>query len=103
MLTMIAEHRPEIAALCRRFGVRRLDVFGSAARDDFDPARSDLDFLVEFDARAPAALSLKTYLGLKETLEALFGRNVDLVEPGAMHNPYVKASIERSRELLFAA
>ena len=67
------------------------------------PARSDLDFLVEFDAGAPAALSLKTYIELKEALEALFGRNVDLVEPGAMRNPYVKANIERSREFLFVA
>ena len=51
MLSLIAEHRAEIAALCRRFGVRRLAVFGSAARGaDFDPARSDVDFLVEFAA-----------------------------------------------------
>ncbi len=104
MLPLIAERRSEIAALCRRFGVRRLTVFGSAARgEDFDPARSDLDFLVEFDRGEPEALSLKTFFGLKESLEALFGRSVDLVEPGAMRNPYLKASIERSREPVFEA
>jgi hypothetical protein len=104
MLPLITEHRAEIAALCRRFGVRRLAVFGSAARGtDFDPARSDLDFLVEFDDGEPDALSLKTFFGLKEALEALFGRSVDLVEPGAMRNPYLQASIERSREPVFEA
>jgi uncharacterized protein len=104
MLPLIAERRSDIATLCRRFGVRRLAVFGSAARGaDFDPARSDLDFLVEFDTSAPDALSLKTFFRFKEALEALFGRSVDLVEPGAMRNPYLKASIEASRESVFAA
>ncbi len=103
MLNEIAVHRAEVEALCRHFHVLRLDLFGSAAREDFDPARSDLDFLVEFDRSHPEALSLKTYLGLKDSLEALFGRGVDLVEPGAMRNPYLKASIDRSRERLFEA
>jgi predicted nucleotidyltransferase len=103
MIADIELHREELRALCRRFHVRRLDLFGSAARGDFDPARSDLDFLVEFDSGEPEALSLKTFLRFKESLEALFGRSVDLVEPGAMRNPYLKANIERSREPVFAA
>ncbi len=104
MIPDISTHREELRRLCRRFHVRRLDVFGSAARaDDFDPTRSDLDFLVEFDSQAPDALSLKTYFGFKEALEALFGRSVDLVEPGPVRNPYLKASIERSREPVFEA
>jgi hypothetical protein len=65
MIADITHHREELRDLCRRFHVRRLDVFGSAARGDFDSARSDIDFLVEFDSSAPEALSLKTYLGLK--------------------------------------
>lgn len=103
MIADIASHREELHALCRRYHVRRLDLFGSAARDDFDPTRSDLDFLVEFDRNSPDALSLKTFFGFKEALEALFGRSVDLVEPSALRNPYLKASIERSREPVFAA
>jgi uncharacterized protein len=99
----IALHRAELAELCRRFHVRRLDLFGSAARTDFDQAQSDVDFLVEFDRDDPQALSLRTYFGLKEALERLLGRPVDLVEPSALRNPYLKASIERSREPLFAA
>jgi hypothetical protein len=94
---------PAARILCRRFHVRRLDLFGSAARGDFDPERSDVDFLVEFDRTHPDALSLGTYFGLKEALEGLLGRPVDLVEPGAVRNPYLKASIEGSREPVFAA
>ena len=103
MIDEIRSHREELRVLCRRFHVRRLDLFGSAARGDFDHARSDVDFLVEFDRDHPQALSLKTYFGLKEAIEALLGRRVDLVEASAMRNPYLKASIERSREPLFAA
>ena len=103
MIDEIALRRDELRAVCRRFHVRRLDLFGSAARGDFDPQRSDVDFLVEFDRTHPDALSLRTYFGLKEALEGLLGRPVDLVEPGAVHNPYLKASIEGSREPVFAA
>ena len=103
MLPLIAERRGEIAALCRRYHVRRLELFGSAARADFDFAVSDFDFLVEFDRAHPDALSFSTYFGLKESLETLLGRPVDLVEPGAVRNPYFKASIEGSREPVFEA
>jgi predicted nucleotidyltransferase len=104
MIADIAVHREELRTLCRRFHVRRLEIFGSAARGtDFDPARSDLDFLVEFERNAAEALSLKSFFDFKEALEKLFGRSVDLIEPAAIKNPYLKASIERSRETLFAA
>ena len=103
MQPIVKKHLVELNELCRRFYVRRLDLFGSAAREDFDPTRSDIDFLVEFDRGHPDALSLKTYFGLKDALEALLDHPVDLVEPGAMRNPYLKASIERSREPIFEA
>ena len=103
MHRLIETKRPEIAALCRRHGVARLEVFGSAARgDDFEPGRSDVDFLVEF---APEARSraFAAYFDFKEALEALLGRPVDLVMPGVVENPYLRAGIERSREPVFAA
>ncbi|ART51356.1 DNA polymerase III subunit beta [Acidovorax carolinensis] len=98
----IAQHRSGISAICQRFGIRRLEVFGSAARaDDFDPEHSDVDFLVEF---APGTQpGLDTFFGAKTALEALLGRGVDLVEPGAVRNPYVLASINRHREAVYAA
>jgi uncharacterized protein len=104
MIDEIGLHREELRALCRRSHVRRLDLFGSAARGDFDPEHSDFDSLVELDRGHPAALLFDTYFGFKEALEALealVGRPVDLVEPSAVRNPYLKASIEASRELVF--
>ena len=100
MIAEISSRRQELEQLCRRFHVRQLDLFGSAASDDFNPARSDLDFLVEFE---PEASSFDIYFGLKESLEALFGRGVDLVESSAIRNPYFKASVESSRESIFEA
>ena len=100
---MIVESRRDaVADLCRRLGVKRLEVFGSAAREDFDVARSDIDFLVEFDAD-PRRPVLQTFFGLKDALEKLFDRPVDLVSVNAVENPYVQASIDGSRQLVYAA
>ncbi len=101
----ILSHRTEIGALCRRFGVMRLDVFGSAARgDDFDPARSDVDVLVTFSAdREP---SLAAFLDFKLALEAMLGRAVDLVERPAVErsrNRLRRQAILGEAELLYAA
>ncbi len=90
----------ELAELCRRFGVRRLDLFGSAATGAFDPSRSDVDFLVEFDDN-PARL-FDRYFGLKESLEALYGRPVDLVSAGSLRNPYFIAAVNATRQLMYA-
>ena len=100
---MIEARRAEIARLCRRFQVRRLDVFGSAAReDDFDPDRSDVDFLVEFAAGEPP-LSLAEFFEFRDALARVVGRPVDLVTAGSVRNPYISADIERSREPVYAA
>lgn len=98
----IAQHRSGIAAICQRFNISRLEVFGSAARgDDFNPDSSDADFLVEF---APGVYpDLNTFFGAKAALETLLGRGVDLVEPGAVRNPYILNSINRNREAVYAA
>src|SRR5580698_4221846 len=103
MHKLIDQHRAEIAELCRRYAVRRLEVFGSAARgEDFDPSRSDADFLVEFDA---PSVSLATFLDFKEALEALLGRPVDLVERGAVEesrNYIRRRSILADAETIYA-
>jgi hypothetical protein len=92
----------ELAELCRRQRVRRLALFGSAVRDDFDPGRSDLDFLVEFEALPPGTYA-DAYFGLLEGLERLYGRPVDLVVETAIRNPYFRQSVEQSQTLLYAA
>jgi predicted nucleotidyltransferase len=92
----IEQHRPAIAELCRTFAVRRLDIFGSAARGvDFDPARSDADFLVEFD-RESGLKPLDQYFGFSEALEKLLGRKVDLADRSAIEssrNPFLRRQI----------
>lgn len=96
MFRVTEDQRAHIAELCRRFGVRRLDLFGSVARADFQESRSDLDFLVEFVDEAPR-VGLDTYFGLKSGLEGLLGRSIDLVMPDAVTNPYVRADLARDR------
>lgn len=98
----IESHRADIARLCERFGVRRLELFGSAATGAFDPASSDVDFLVDFDTGKRIG-ALEQYFGLKEALEAMLGRPVDLVEEGASSNRYFLESVNESRRLLYAA
>ena len=103
MIPLMQAHRAEVAEICRRFHVRRLDVFGSATRGtDFDPARSDVDLLVTYDPDIPRP-SLAEYFGLQDELSALLGRPVDLVMSGAVRNPFIRADIEQARELLYAA
>jgi predicted nucleotidyltransferase len=100
MHPIVEAKRNELADLCRHRRVRRLELFGSAARGDFDEAHSDLDFLVEFDD-APEGSVLGTWFGLKDDLEVMFDRPVDLVSFDAVVNPYVRASIRKSRQLVY--
>jgi uncharacterized protein len=97
--TALADALP---AVCRRYHVRQLDLFGSAADGRFDPARSDLDFLVTFDALSAGAYA-DAYFGLREALTVLFGREVDLVTEPALENPYLRRRIEAQRLRLFPA
>jgi len=101
MAPLLDAHLAELPALCRRFGVRRLELFGSATTGAFDPERSDLDFLVEFDANS--AQLFDRYFGLREALAALYGRNVDLVTVGALRNPYFIKSVDATRQLVYAS
>ncbi len=83
MHSEIARHRAAIGELCRRYHVARLEIFGSAARGaDFDPARSDVDFLVTFQPEA--RFDMAAYVDLTEALAALLGRPVDLIDRPAI-------------------
>jgi uncharacterized protein len=101
MNPLFAERRTEIEALCRRFRVHRLELFGSAATGRHT-AESDLDFLVEFEPLPPGAYT-DAYFGLLEALEAISGRPVDLVVAAAIKNPYFRQSVEQTKSLLYAA
>ncbi|MGH2531105.1 MAG: nucleotidyltransferase family protein [Thermomicrobiales bacterium] len=103
MIPLIEQHRAAIAELCREYGVTKLEVFGSAATGAFDPKSSDVDFIVEYPPDYEFGPWLKRYFELKERLEALLGRPVDLVMAGAPRNPYVIRSMNESRQPLYAA
>ena len=102
MIRDIEAHRGALESLCQRFRVRRLELFGSAAAGAFNPRSSDLDFLVEFE-ELRANEYADAYFGLREELENLFRRDVDLVVAKSVKNPYLRESIERTRTLLYAA
>lgn len=102
MNAVVEEKVKDLVAICNRRGVRRLALFGSAASGPFDPASSDLDFLVEFQPLRPTQHA-DQYFGLQEDLERLFGLPVELVEPGPIRNPYFRQAIEKTQVLLYAA
>lgn len=98
----ICARRAEVEVLCREYRVRRLDLFGSAAAGTFQPGKSDLDFLVEFDPAPPGGYA-SAYFGLLEGLEGLFKCRVDLVAATAVRSPYFRQSMEQTRTLLYSA
>jgi predicted nucleotidyltransferase len=102
MARVLRDKQQAIAALCARFGVVRLDVFGSALRDDFRPGESDVDLLVEFAPMGPHELA-DAYFGLLDALRELLDGEVDLVMADAVTNRYMVREIERTKQLLYAA
>lgn len=96
----IRDFQDEIADLCKRLRVRRLDLFGSATTSDFR-ADSDIDVLVQFERDGTGLFD--RYFELKERLEEIFGRSVDVVVEDAITNPYFKQGIERQRKNIYAA
>ena len=102
MVPIINDRLGDLARLCERHRVRRLAVFGSAVRADFDPESSDLDFVVEFAPLEPNEHK-EAYFGLLEDLSRLFSRSVDLIELDAVRNPFVRRRILEHQETLYDA
>ena len=103
MQDFILAKREEIAELCRQHHVRRLAVFGSATRDDFDPARSDVDIIVEFEDDIGSDTYFDNKTSLIESLRNAFGRNVDLLTWKSVRNPYLLREVESTYEMIYAA
>lgn len=99
MIALVADNRDEIGKLCRRFGIRRLDVFGSAATGTFDPETSDIDFVVDLGEYEPGVAD--RFLDFAEALEHLLGRKVDLITEDSIRNPYLRRSIDQSRKRVY--
>ena len=91
-----------IAAACRQHQVARLHAFGSVLRPDYRPGISDIDLLVEFEDLQPTDL-VEAYFGLEQQLTESVGPAVDLVMATAVRNPIVRADIDASKQLIYAA
>jgi uncharacterized protein len=102
VVASLKDKNQSIVEACARFGVVRLDVFGSALRDDFRPDSSDIDLLVEFKPLDPPQL-VDAYFNLLDELRAILGTEVDLVMSDAIKNRYIAAEIERTKQVLYAA
>ena len=103
MVEPLENRKETVIRLCREFGVKRLDAFGSAvAPEGFDPDRSDIDLLVEFEPMDPVRHA-KAYFGLLAALQDLFARPIDLLEIKAVTNPHLLKSIEEHRRQIYAA
>ena len=99
---ILRNHSDAIRNLCARLRVQKLEVFGSAVTARFDPARSDFDFLFEFqDMNAPDVG--RRFLQLLEGLRAVLGADVDLVDATAIENPYFLRKVNTQRRVLYAA
>ena len=103
MINLILNHQKEIENLCNRLNVKRLEVFGSAAKGEFDPYQSDLDFLVEFEKPEVPPGLLTRYLSLAEELEKILGKKIDLITPQSIRNPYFREAVNSNRESVYAA
>lgn len=102
MLPLIEEHTKDIARLCEKFGVRKLELFGSACRGEFDPETSDLDFFAEFvDRQIPGYLD--RYLGFADSIEALIGKSVDVVTSSSRMSPHFRKAVDECRVVVYEA
>jgi predicted nucleotidyltransferase len=101
MISLIADNLQSISVLCQQFGVRKLELFGSAASGCFDPATSDVDFIVDLGGYAPGTAA--RYLDLIEALQQLLGRSVHLITGDSIRNPYFREAVDEQRITLYEA
>jgi predicted nucleotidyltransferase len=94
----IEAKKPEIIALCRQYGVIKLDLFGSATGPSWDPENSDFDFVIDFADYGPGISS--RFFDFADDLEALLGRDVDFAFEERMR-PRFRARVDASREVVF--
>jgi predicted nucleotidyltransferase len=95
---LLAKLQP-LLELCERYGVEKLELFGSAARGEFDPAHSDLDFIVQMKGRREPGYAAR-FCDFADALEVPYGRPVDLLTELMIRYSYVKAAIAQERTVL---
>ena len=103
MITTLEPHLDAIRALCREYGVARLEVFGSACTPEFDPETSDLDFLVEYPPDHDLGPWLGRFHELRRALTDLLGHNVDLVDVWALRDSWFSREAAKTRQVVYDA
>jgi predicted nucleotidyltransferase len=101
MISLISDNLQSISTLCEQFEVRKLEVFGSAATGTFDPATSDVDFIVDLGGYAPG--TAVRYLDLIDGLQQLLGRSVHLITGDSIRNPYFREAVDEQRVTIYEA
>jgi predicted nucleotidyltransferase len=101
MIRLVADNLPRIAELCREYRIQSLDMFGSAATGEFDPASSDVDLICDLGEYEPGVAD--RLFAFADALEELFGHRVDLLTAPMIRNPYFKQAIDEQRVRLYAA
>lgn len=96
----ISLDQEKIAAFCRRWKISEFSLFGSVLREDFGPA-SDVDVLISFEPEIP--WSLFDWIDMVEELQAILGREVDVVEKSGLRNPFRRQAILTNRRVIYAA
>jgi uncharacterized protein len=96
----INAYRSKLTELCHTLSVRRLEIVGSAAREDFNKDTSDIDVIIEFNGNDKL---FDRYFDLKKGLEEIFKRKVDVIQTGAINNPYLHKSLEKDRIAIYEA
>ncbi len=99
MIDLISDNLDAVAELCRKYGVRRLEVFGSAATGEFDPDTSDIDLIYEFSDVSMGLVD--RFLAFADDLEVVFGRHVDLIPNRNFENPYFRYAVNKSRVIIY--
>ena len=95
-------NNPQLQALCRHYQVRELYAFGSVVTGEMHSA-SDLDFIVQFNDRSATEVAFDRFMGLKQDLEQLYGRPVDLLTLKPFRNRIFQAEVDQHKKLLYAA
>ena len=101
MIALVSDKREEIAALCRQYAIHKLELFGSATGSHFNAETSDLDFIVDVGEYERGVG--KRFLRFCNALEALPGRPVDVITVRQISNPYFRASVNATREVIYDA
>jgi predicted nucleotidyltransferase len=103
MIDLLSHHQDEIAVACRSYGIRRLEVVGSAARGDFQPGRSDVDFIAYFEEAQINGSLFSRYMDFTERLEHILGTHVDVLTPHSIRNPHLKSSLYQDKQCIYDA